>query len=261
MVTSDLQSPPRESEDGLGLAPGAAAWPAVPEQGDVIVVGAGAAGSVVAARLSEDPLCRVLLLEAGTTSGEEDAALVPGRAFTHIADACWPDLTTPQEALDGRQVPMAQGRGIGGGSSINFMYWFNGHPADYDGWEQAGATGWGWSSVLPHLRRGEASSFGGAEQHGGGGPMTISRPLDVHPVSLAFVAAGVEQGLSVTDDFNGADREGIGLADSNIRHGVRHSVVAGYLHPAATRQNLTVQSGIRVTSGTEWKASTSSMPR
>ncbi|OFE18653.1 hypothetical protein BA895_00060 [Humibacillus sp. DSM 29435] len=218
------------------------------EDVDVIVVGAGAAGCVMAARLSEDPRCRVLLLESGTATGEEATALMPGGAFTHIAEACWPDNTTPQEALGGRQVALAQGRGIGGGSSINFMYWFQGMPVDYDGWERDGATGWGWSDVTPYLRRTETDSLGAGETHGSDGPMAVSPPRDVHPLSMAFVAAGVEQGLPLTDDFNGYAREGIGLAQSNIRDGTRHSVVAGYLTAAARRANLTVVTGAHVTS-------------
>ncbi|MEP6796962.1 MAG: GMC family oxidoreductase N-terminal domain-containing protein [Lapillicoccus sp.] len=220
----------------------------IPEQVDVIVVGAGAAGCVVAARLSEDPGCRVLLLEAGTATGEEDSALIPGAAFTHMAEASWPDVTVPQEALAGRRLSLAQGRGVGGGSSINFMYWFQGQPVDYDGWERDGAAGWGWSDVLPYLRRSESTSLGAGSSHGGDGPMTITRPRDVHPLSMSFIAAGVEQGLPLTEDFNGTLREGFGLVQSNIRDGARHSVVAAYLRPAAGRPNLTIATGVLVTS-------------
>jgi choline dehydrogenase len=221
----------------------------LPDEVDVVVVGAGAAGCVVGARLSEDLGCQVLLLEAGSTTGLEPDVRIPGATMRlWNGPMSWGDNSLPQPSLRGRQVALPQGRGLGGGSSMNGMAWFHGDPADYDGWHDGGATGWGWKDVLPVFRAIERSEFGDSEWHGSRGPMRVTRTRDVTALPLSFVAAGAELGLPVTDDFNGEQREGIGLMQANIDDGQRYSVVDGYLLPALGRSNLTVRVGTLVTS-------------
>jgi len=207
---------------------------------DYLVVGAGAAGCVVAARLSEDPDTTVLLLEGGDRL-DPRTVTVPGRfRELEVVPSVYEDLTPPQGGLSGRQVALHTGRGLGGGSSVNAMGWFQGLPTDYDGWRDDGAPGWGWNDLAPYLRLSEDHELGASRWHGAGGPMTVSGPRHLHPLAVAFVAAAQRRGLPVTDDLNGAQREGVGLAASNIRDGRRWSVVDGYLDPAGERANLLV---------------------
>ena len=218
----------------------------LPDAVDYIVVGAGAAGCVVAARLTQDPGTTVLLLEAGGQL-DEDVVSVPGR-FRELeaAPSVYEDLTPPQDGLGGRRIALHTGRGLGGGSSINALGWFHGSPSDYDGWSEDGAPGWGWEQVLPHLRASEDHELGASTWHGATGPMSVTGPRHLHPLAVAFVAAGEHRGLAVTDDLNGDVREGVGLAQSNTRDGRRWSVVDGYLGPAGERENLRLHTGTPV---------------
>ena len=219
----------------------------LPANVDVVIVGGGPAGTVLAARLSEHPGLQVLLLEAGETTGAEPDSQVPAQAFSLLTSAkAWPDVTEPQDELGGRSVYLAQGRGLGGGSSMNMMAWFRGHPHDYDGWQQLGATGWAWPDVAGVFDQIEAHEPGRGATSGADGPVAVTPPRDVSALPLTFLAGAAAAGLVVTQDFNGDVREGAGLFSSNIRSGRRDSTVATYLAPALERPNLHVRTGVQV---------------
>ncbi|WP_377273083.1 GMC family oxidoreductase [Peterkaempfera sp. SMS 1(5)a] len=209
------------------------------EQFDYVVVGAGSAGCVIAARLSEDPHRQVLLLEAGAADGPE-AMAVPSAWPTLIgSEVDWGYSTVPQSAAGGIPRRYPRGKVLGGSSSINGMSFIRGHRSDYDAWA-ATAPGWGYEDLLPYFKRSETTQGRDPAYRGIDGPVRVGPASDVHPLSRAFLDAAQAVGFPRTDDLNGSDQEGVCWSDLNIVDGARQSAADAYLRPVLDRANLTV---------------------
>lgn len=220
----------------------------VAETFDHVVIGAGSAGGVLAARLSEDPATRVLLIEAGGSHRHPLIRMPAGWGRTvHWARYAWLYQTEPEPMAHGRRVRLPRGKVLGGSSSINGMLYVRGHRLDFDRWAAEGARGWSWRELLPYFVRSEDQARLTGPLHGRGGALVAADLDTVHPLASAMVEAAEHNGLPRRDDFNGGENEGCGLPQVNVRDGRRVAVAVGAIEPALRRRNLALACGALAT--------------
>ena len=215
---------------------------------DYIITGAGSAGCVLAARLTEDPEVKVLLIEAGGSDRHPFFHMPAGFAKMTKGIGSWGWSTVPQRHMKDRVLWYTQAKVLGGGSSINAQIFTRGNPKDYDEWSELdGCKGWSFRDILPYFKRSEDNQRFSNAYHGTGGPLGISAPINPLPINEAFIRAGQEYGLPYNPDFNGATQLGVGHYQITVRNARRSSTAVEYLKPARQRGNLTVITGRSVT--------------
>jgi len=215
---------------------------------DYIIVGAGAAGCVLANRLSEDTRTRVLLLEAGR---RDDSLWIPIPAgvsrLIQNPRYNWCFVTEPDASVNGRAIPIPVGKTLGGSSSINGMLYVLGQPRDYDTWAQFGNRLWSYDAVLPYFRKSEHYAEGGSDARGQGGPLHVMRPRERNELCDAFIDAAEAEGFARNPDYNSGDQEGFGYFQVMQKAGRRWSGARAYLDPARARRNLRIETQAHVT--------------
>lgn len=214
---------------------------------DYVIVGAGSAGCVLAHRLSADPRCKVLLLEAG--GSDRDPWIHVPLGFARNAynpKLAWLYRTEPVPGLGDRRLIWPRGRVLGGSSSINAMIYVRGQPEDYDAWAAAGCEGWSYADLLPFFRKAEGYRGDHAGDYGTEGPLGLADPAMPHRLHEAFIAAGRELGHAFNPNFNSVGQHGIGRYQLTVRDGRRSSTATAYLGASRGRANLQVLTGVLV---------------
>jgi choline dehydrogenase-like flavoprotein len=207
---------------------------------DFLIIGSGTAGSVLAARLSEDASLKIGLLEAGQAADNPMIAQPSQWSLLQGSKVDWGYETVPQRHTAGRVHAWPRGKVIGGSTAINAMAHVRGHPSDFDAWAEAGCKGWSFADLFPYFLKSETYAPGASAYHGDRGPVHLIRPSEPHPVTLAYMEAGNEIGLSPTDDHNGAELSGPCLNTLTIKNGKRQTIADAYLAPVSGRPNLRV---------------------
>ncbi|WP_127115927.1 GMC family oxidoreductase [Shimia sediminis] len=211
---------------------------------DYVIVGGGSAGCVLANRLTENSAARVLLLEAGGKDSHPLIHMPVGFAKMTDGPHTWGLTTAPQKNANNREIPYAQARVIGGGSSINAEVFTRGNPVDYDRWaSEEGCEGWSFKDIQKYFVRSEGNSILAGDWHGTEGPLGVSNIPDPQPMTRAFVRSCQEAGIPYNPDFNGPRQEGSGVYQTTTRNAKRCSAAVGYLKPVMNRPNLTVETG------------------
>ena len=208
---------------------------------DYIIVGAGSAGCTLANRLGEDKAVRILVVEAGKPDSSFLLKMPAG--FASLGEKSpynWHFQTEPQRHCNNRRMHWPRGKTLGGSSSINAMVYIRGHAWDYDHWRQLGNEGWSFGDVLPYFKRAQNQERGASELHGTGGPLNVANQISPAPINKAYLDASQQAGHRLTEDFNGAEQDGVGMYQVTQKDGKRCSTAVAYLRPALARGNVTV---------------------